>query len=61
MTAKTFIVRQVKSQIGRSKSHQACLVGLGIRRLHKPVTVPATPENVGMINKIAYMLIVEVA
>lgn len=61
MSMKTIVVRQIKSQIGRSKSHQACLTGLGIKRMHKPVTIAATPENLGMINKVAYMLIVEVA
>ena len=44
---------------GRLKSHQACLRGLGIRRIHNPVTVLDTPENRGMINKVQYMLKVE--
>lgn len=52
-------VRQVKSAIGRLKSHQDCLKGLGIRRMHQEVEVTATPENLGMINKIIYMLKVE--
>ncbi len=48
-----------RSLNGRLKSHQACARGLGIRRIHNPVYVIDTPENRGMINKIAYMLEVE--
>ena len=44
---------------GRLKSHKACARGLGIRKMHNPVTVADTPENRGMINKISYMLNVE--
>jgi large subunit ribosomal protein L30 len=59
MSEKPITIRQIKSAIGRHDSHQACLRGLGIRRLHHPVTVPATPENLGMINKISYLLKIE--
>ncbi len=54
-------VTQVRSAIGRLERHKACLTGLGIRRIHKPVEVADTPENRGMINKVAYMLAVEEA
>jgi large subunit ribosomal protein L30 len=33
--------------------------GLGLRHIRHSVVVKATPENQGMINKIAYMLSVE--
>jgi len=56
---KVLTISQVKSGIGRSVSHQSCLKGLGIRRMHQKVTVKATPEVMGMINKIAYMLKIE--
>jgi large subunit ribosomal protein L30 len=59
MSIKTLVLRQVRSAIGRHESHKACLVGLGIRRIHKSVTVLATPENLGMINKVSYLLKVE--
>ena len=49
----------VRSMNGRLKSHKACARGLGIRKMHNPVTVLDTPENRGMINKISYMLNVE--
>ena len=56
---KIFTISQVKSGIGRSASHQACLKGLGIRRMHQKVTVKGTPEVMGMVNQIAYMLKIE--
>lgn len=51
----------IKSRHGRLKKHQACLRGLGIRRMHKPVIVEDTPCTRGMINKVSYMLRVEEA
>jgi len=56
---KTVAVTLVRSKIGRLPRHQACLTGLGIRRMHQTVVVSDTPENRGMINKVAYMLRVE--
>jgi len=54
-------VTLVKSKNGRLKSHQACVRGLGLRRMHHTVEVIDTPENRGMINKVEYMLKVEEA
>jgi len=51
----------VKSKFGRLASHKACVSGLGLRRMHHSVVVADTPENRGMINRIAYMLRVETA
>ncbi len=61
MAEKKLKVTLVRSLIGRLKSHQACARGLGIRRMHQTVEVIDTPENRGMIEKIAYMLKVEEA
>ena len=52
-------VTQIKSTAGRLKNHQACVRGLGLRRMHHSVVVEDTPENRGMINKASYMLKVE--
>jgi large subunit ribosomal protein L30 len=54
-------VTLVKSMHGRLKSHQASVRGLGLRKIRQSVTVDATPENRGMINKANYMLKVEEA
>ena len=51
----------VKSKFGRLANHKACVSGLGLHRMHQTVVVADTPENRGMINRIAYMLRVEQA
>ncbi len=50
-----------KSLNGRLAAHVACARGLGLRKLNSSATVADSPENRGMINKIAYMLFVEEA
>jgi large subunit ribosomal protein L30 len=49
----------VRSMSGRLKAHQACVRGLGIRRMHHSVVVNNTPENRGMIAKVSYLLKIE--
>ena len=56
---RTIRVTLVKSLIGTIDTHKACARGLGLRRLQHTVTVLDTPENRGMINKISYLLDVE--
>lgn len=56
---KTIRVTLVKSLIGTIDAHKACVRGLGLRRLWHTVTVLDTPENRGMINKVSYLLDVE--
>ncbi len=58
---KELKVTLVKSKYGRLKSHKACVAGLGLRKMHQTVTVPDTPENRGMINRVSYLLSVEEA
>ncbi len=52
-------VTMIKSKFGRLPRHQACLKGLGLRKINQSVVVLNTPENRGMINKVSYMLKVE--
>ncbi len=52
-------VTQFKSNNGRLKNHQACVSGLGLRRIGHTVEVEDTPAVRGMINKASYMLRVE--
>ncbi|MGD0960645.1 MAG: 50S ribosomal protein L30 [Methylomonas sp.] len=59
MLGKKLSVTMIKSKHGRLKNHQLCLKGLGLSRIRQSVNVQDTPENRGMINKIAYMLKVE--
>ncbi len=59
--AKKLKVQLVRSMNGRVERHQACVRGLGLRRMHQTVEVIDTPENRGMINKVSYLLKVEQA
>lgn len=54
-------VTLVRSMNGRIKAHQACVRGLGLRRMHQTVEVEDTPATRGMVNKAYYMLKVEEA
>ena len=53
---KALEVTLVKSMHGRLKSHQACVRGLGLRRMHHTVRVEDSPCTRGMINKVRYMV-----
>ena len=59
MATKTIKVTQIKSSSGRLRTHKACVIGLGLRRIRHTVEVIDTPENRGMINKVHYMLKIE--
>lgn len=59
MASNKLSVTMIKSKHGRLPNHQACLKGLGLSRINQTVEVLNTPENKGMIKKIAYMLKVE--
>ena len=61
MAAKTLKVTLIRSLSKRLKNHQACVRGLGLKKMHQTVVVQDTPCNRGMINKVAYMLNVEEA
>ena len=60
MAGTKLSVTMTKSKFGRLPRHQACLIGLGLRKINQTVEVLNTPENRGMINKVSYMLKVEV-
>lgn len=49
-------VQLVRSMHGRLKKHQACVRGLGLRRMHQIVEVEDTPATRGMVNKVQYMV-----
>jgi large subunit ribosomal protein L30 len=52
-------VTLVRSPSGRLRSHQACVRGLGLKRVNSTALVEDTPSTRGMISKVAYMLRVE--
>ena len=53
-------VTLVKSGIGKNKRIRQTLSGLGLTKLHKTVVLNNTPAIRGMINKVSYMVKVEV-
>jgi len=57
--AKQIRVTLVRSTAGRLPNHKDCVRGLGLRRLRHSVELHATPEVMGMVNKVSDMLIVE--
>ena len=57
--ANKIVVKLTKSLIGRLPKHQACVRGLGLRRVGQSVEVEDTPSVRGMINRVDYMVQVE--
>lgn len=56
MADKTMKVKLVRSLHGRLRQHQACVRGLGLRRMHQVVEVEDTPATRGMLNRVRYMV-----
>jgi len=52
-------ITQVKSAIKKPKRQKLTLVALGIRKLHQSVEVEATPQILGMVNKVSHLVVVE--
>jgi large subunit ribosomal protein L30 len=49
-------IKQVKSSIKRPSRQKATLKALGISKLHQEVEHEATPQIMGMINKVRHLL-----
>ena len=52
-------ITQVKSKIGSDKRQKRTLEALGIKKMHNPVVVEATPQIKGMITKVRHLVTVE--
>jgi len=55
---KTLRVKLVKSPIGCKQSHRDTVRGLGLRGVNSERVLEDTPAVRGMINKIAYLVLV---
>ena len=53
------IITQVRSAINRTKRQKDTITALGIKKLNKPVEHDATPQIMGMINKVSHLVKVE--
>lgn len=56
---KKYKLVQVRSRIGRPGVQRRTLDALGVRKMHRPVYVNASPQVEGMINKVKHLLSVE--
>lgn len=50
------IITQVRSGINRPKDQKATLIALGIKKMHNAVEHEATPQILGMVNKIKHLV-----
>jgi large subunit ribosomal protein L30 len=55
---KTLTVKLVRSPIGCQQSHRDTVRGLGLRALTSQRVLEDTPAVRGMINKVAYLVLV---
>ncbi|OFX84386.1 MAG: 50S ribosomal protein L30 [Bacteroidetes bacterium GWF2_33_16] len=55
----TIKVIQVRSEIGSTKRQKRTLEALGIKKMHNPVELEATPQILGMITKVNHLVKVE--
>ena len=49
-------IKQVRSRIGRPKDQKLTLDALGLRKMNRIVEHEATPQILGMINKIKHLI-----
>ncbi|MDH5413130.1 MAG: 50S ribosomal protein L30 [Flavobacteriaceae bacterium] len=56
---KKIRVKQVKSKIRRPQNQKRTLEALGLRKMNQVVEHNATPEILGMVNKVKHLLSVE--
>jgi large subunit ribosomal protein L30 len=56
---KKVTITQIKSGIGQPERQKRTLAALGIKRMHHTLEKEATPQVMGMINKLRHLLKVE--
>jgi large subunit ribosomal protein L30 len=56
---KKIRITQVRSGIGRPARQKRTLEALGFKRMHQTLEVEATPQIMGMIEKVKHLLKVE--
>lgn len=52
-------ITKVKSTIGSTKRQKAIMEALGLKKLNQTVEHEATPQIVGMVNKMRHLITVE--
>ena len=49
-------IKQIKSRIGRPKDQKMTLDALGLTKMNKVVEHNATPQILGMVNKVKHLI-----
>ena len=49
-------IKQIKSRIGRPKDQKMTLDALGLTKMNKEVEHNATPQILGMVNKVKHLI-----
>ena len=52
-------IKQTKSKIGSTKRQKLTLEALGLKRISATVEVEATPQILGMVEKVRHLIVVE--
>ncbi len=53
---KKIKITQVKSGIDRSERQKQTLIALGLRKINATKEVEATPQILGMVNKVSHLI-----
>ncbi len=56
---KKIKITQLKSGIDRSERQKQTLIALGLRKINATKEVEATPQILGMVNKVSHLVKVE--
>ena len=49
-------ITQIKSKIGSTERQKRTLEALGIKKMHNPVELEATPQILGMVEKLRHLV-----
>lgn len=49
-------ITQIKSKIGSTERQKRTLEALGLKKLHNPVELEATPQVLGMVRKVNHLV-----
>ena len=55
-SGNTITIEQIGSPLRRPGRQQATLIGLGLNKLHRRVTLEDTPSVRGMVNKLPHLV-----
>ncbi|MEC8064289.1 MAG: 50S ribosomal protein L30 [Pseudomonadota bacterium] len=49
----------VRGLIGLTQRQKSCVYGLGLKKRHSSIVLNPTPENLGMVEKVRFLLQIE--